>query len=171
MLYWVLYTTAIGTLAAVFALSVRHKLRDFPRFKASLGAYRLFPDSLLPLAAPAVVALELAAIIALFLPVGPGLWIAFGLLCLYTLAITINLLRGVTAIDCGCGDQPTPISGWLLLRNGALLLIAFPQDPASTGGTIAGWVLVAVLVVVALLFYLTIEQLLANQFVREVSDG
>ncbi len=171
MLYWVLYTTAIGTLAAVFALSVRHKLRDFPRFKASLGAYRLFPDSLLPLAAPAVVALELAAIIALFLPVGPGLWIAFGLLCLYTLAITINLLRGVTAIDCGCGDQPTPISGWLLLRNGALLLIAFPQDPASTGGTIAGWALVAVLVVVALLFYLTIEQLLANQFVREVSDG
>ena len=171
MLYWVLYTTAIGTLAAVFALSVRHKLRDFPRFKASLGAYRLFPESLLPLAAPAVVALELAAIIALFLPVGPGLWIAFGLLCLYTLAITINLLRGITAIDCGCGDQPTPISGWLLLRNGALLLIAFPQDPASTGGTITGWVLVAVLVVVALLFYLTIEQLLANQFVREVSDG
>lgn len=171
MLHWVLYTTAIGTLAAVFALSVRHKLRDFPRFKASLGAYRLFPDSLLPLAAPAVVALELAAIIALFLPLGPGLWIAFGLLCLYTLAITINLLRGITAIDCGCGDQPTPISGWLLLRNGALLLIAFPQDSASIAGTSAGWVLVAVLVIVMLLFYMTIEQLLANQFIGEASDG
>ncbi len=171
MLYWVLYTTAIGTLAAVFALSVRNKLRDFPRFKASLAAYRLFPGSLLPIVAPAVVALELAAIIALFMPVGPGLWIAFGLLCLYTLAITINLLRGIAAIDCGCGDQPTPISGWLVLRNGALLLIAFPQDPASTGGTTAGWALVAVLVVVVLLFYLTIEQLLANQFVGEVSDG
>ena len=64
MIYWVFYTAGIGTLALVFALSAWHKLSDFPRFKASLGAYRLFPESFVGLVAPFVIVLELAAIVA-----------------------------------------------------------------------------------------------------------
>ena len=91
---------------------------------------------------------------------------AFGLLCLYTLALAINLMRGITAIDCGCGDLPTPISGWLLLRNGALLIMAFPHDTAAAGAGFAAWALVSVLVAMMIVFYLTVEQLLANQFIE-----
>ena len=159
---WVLYMTAMGTLALVFAISVSHKLRDFARFRASLGAYGLVPASMLPLLAPVVIILELAAIVAIFLPVGPGVTLAFSLLVIYTLALAVNLMRGNTSIDCGCGDAPTPISGWLLLRNGALLLLALPHAPASGPPDLLHWLLVAGLIASLGLFYLIIEQLLAN---------
>ena len=175
MIYWVFYTAGISTLALVFALSAWHKLSDFPRFKASLGAYRLFPESFVGLVAPFVIFLELAAIVELLLPLGAGSWLAFALLCLYTLAITVNLLRGSRQIDCGCGDRPTPLSGWLLLRNATLLLLALvlalPQDPVATEPVFAAWALVAVLVLMMLLFYLIVEQLLANQFMGESHNG
>ena len=162
MLTWVLYMTAMGTLALVFAISVSHKLRDFARFRASLGAYGLVPASMLPLLAPMVIILELTAIVAIFLPVGPGVTLAFGLLVTYTLALAVNLMRGNTSIDCGCGDAPTPISGWLLLRNGALLLLALPHAPSSGPPDLLHWLLVAGLIASLGLFYLIIEQLLAN---------
>ena len=169
MLSWILYMTAMGTLALVFGLSVSHKLRDYPRFKASLAAYQLFPASLLDLFAPLVVLLEVAAIVAILLPTGPGVSIAFGLLLLYTLALTVNLLRGNTSIDCGCGDTPTPISGWLLLRNGALLMLALPHEPESGPPDLLHWALVATLVGLLMIFYLIFEQLLANH--ARLSEG
>lgn len=162
MLSWILYMTAMGTLALVFAISVSHKLRDYARFRASLAAYGLVPDRLLPVLAPVVILLELAAIVAIFLPVGPGVTLAFALLVVYTLALSVNLLRGNTTIDCGCGDAPTPISGWLLLRNGALLLLALPHEPASGPPDLLHWLLVAGLILTLGVFYLIIEQLLAN---------
>jgi len=162
MLSWILYMTAMGTLALVFAISVSHKLRDYARFRASLGAYGLVPMPMLPILAPTVVLLELAAILAIVLPVGPGVTLAFGLLLIYTLALAVNLLRGNTTIDCGCGDAPTPISGWLLLRNGALLLLALPHEPTSGPPDVLHWLLVAGLVLMLGLFYVIVEQLLAN---------
>jgi len=171
MLGWVMYMTAMGTLALVFVFSVSHKLRDYARFKASLGAYRLFPESMLSLMAPTVIGLELIAIAAILLPVGPGVSIAFGLLLLYTLAITVNLLRGNTSIDCGCGDTPTPISGWLLMRNGALLLLALPHDPGSGSPDLFLWALVGALIALLGLFYLIVEQLLANHHLLTEDHG
>ncbi len=162
MLTWILYMTAMSTLALVFVLSVSHKLRDYARFRASLGAYQLFPERLLGVFAPLVILLELAAIVAILLPAGPGVSIAFGLLLIYTAALTVNLLRGNTSIDCGCGDAPTPISGWLLLRNGGLLLLALPHEPASGPPDLLHWALVAALVTLLMIFYLIFEQLLAN---------
>ena len=162
MLSWILYMTAMGTLALVFLFSVSHKLRDYARFRASLGAYQLFPESLLGLFAPLVILLEVTAIVAILLPTGPGVSIAFGLLMVYTLALSINLLRGNTSIDCGCGDVPTPISGWLLLRNGALLLLALPHEPKDGPPDLLHWALVGALVGLLMIFYLIFEQLLAN---------
>jgi hypothetical protein len=174
-LSWIIYSSAMGTLALVFAFSVSHKLRDYPRFLASLAAYNMVPAMLLPVLAPGVIALELAAILAILLPVGPGVTIAFGLLMLYTLALTYNLLRGNTSIDCGCGDAPTPISGWLLLRNGALLLLAMPEGAVTVAPGLLDWALVAMLVALLGIIYLVVEQLLANhhQLVGEPtgSDG
>ncbi|TNF80274.1 MAG: hypothetical protein EP301_13390 [Gammaproteobacteria bacterium] len=162
MLSWILYMSAMGTLAIVFALSVNHKLRDYARFRASLGAYQLVPEGLLDLFAPLVILLELAAIVAILIPTGPGVSIAFGLLILYTVALTVNLLRGNTSIDCGCGDAPTPISGWLLVRNGALLMLALPHEPEGGPPDLLHWALVVTLVTLLVVFYLILEQLLAN---------
>lgn len=164
VLNWALYMTGMGTLAFVFAVSVLHKLRAYGRFKASLSAYRLLPESWLPVAVPAVIAMELSAVTAILLPVGPGASIAAALLLVYTAALAINLVRGNTSIDCGCGDAPTPISGWLLLRNGALLLLALPSEPQGGAPGAGEWSLVLALVVLLGLFYLIVEQLLANRY-------
>lgn len=170
MLNWVVYMTAMGTLAVVFLVSVSHKLRDYPRFKASLSAYRLFPQSILPIVAPVVVALEVAAVVAILLPSGPGKWLAFGLLMTYTGALGVNLARGNTSIDCGCGDAPTPISGWLLLRNGALLLLALPFEVTAFEHNVWHWGLVVMLVITLGCYYLVVEQLLANQHILNEDD-
>jgi hypothetical protein len=167
MLSWVLHVTGMGTLAFVFVLSVLHKLRAYGRFQASLGAYRLVPSTWLPIVAPLVIGLEMAAIVAIVVPVGPGALLAGALLTVYTAALAINLARGNTLIDCGCGDAPTPISGWLLLRNGVLLLLTVPPEAqVAVPGPVA-WSLVVALVVILSTFYLIIEQLLANQYLLD----
>lgn len=168
-----LHMTAMGTLVAVFALAVSHKLRDYARFEASLGAYRLLPERLVPVVAPLVVLLELGAIAAILAPVGPGAMPAGALLLAYSLALGVNLARGNTSIDCGCGDAPTPISGWLLLRNGVLLLLALVPAPAD-GVPVAAlhWLLAGTLIVLLAVLYLIAEQLLANHhLLRSESSG
>lgn len=172
MLDWIVHYTATGALAAVFALALSHKLRAFARFRASLQGYGIVPEFLLGLVAPAIVGLEALALLCLFIPVGPGSLLAFTVLGVYTVAMALNLVRGRRFIDCGCGDLPTPLSGWLLLRNGLLMALAWPYG-LQTGYTasLGAWLLVGVVVLVLVVFYLTMEQLLANTGLVEVDHG
>jgi hypothetical protein len=98
--------------------------------------------------------------------------LAFVILGVYTVAMSVNLARGRRYIDCGCGDLPTPLSGWLLLRNGLLMALAWPY---GLGGDYSGtpwtWLLVSAVVLVFVVFYLTMEQLLANAGLVEVDHG
>ena len=86
------------------------------------------------------------------------------LLATYALAMGINLSRGRSQIDCGCGDTPQSLSGLLVLRNcvlaiGALLLLA----PVATRPLNALDMLFAVLFVAACsLSYTLFEQLSRN---------
>lgn len=117
-------------LAALFLNAAYHKLQDRMRFEAQLAEYELLPAALVPLATLALASLELLVGISLLIPAS---WLlsaplAAGLLLTYGAAIAINLLRGRTHIDCGCGDAPQLLSGWLVLRNlvltsGAALLL------------------------------------------------
>jgi uncharacterized membrane protein YphA (DoxX/SURF4 family) len=115
-----------GLLALLFVVAGWHKLSDTERFAAMLRAYRLMPDSL---ARPLALGLPLAEIVVGALLVLP--WTTAGaigggaLLALYSLAISVNLMRGRRAIDCGCFGSASnvPLSGALLLRN-AILIIA-----------------------------------------------
>lgn len=107
--------------ALLFGAAALHKLADWPRFRAALAGYRIAPDRLLPGLAVAVVALELAAVALLPLPASrpAGALVAAGLLASYAIAISVNLRRGRTNIDCGCfgvGARNT-ISRWMLIRN------------------------------------------------------
>jgi len=168
---WIVHQVATGILAVVFALALVHKLRGYPRFRASLEAYGLVPVRLLGIVAPFVVLLEMLAVLCLLLPAGPGPLPAFALLAVYTSAMLVNLLRGRSYIDCGCGDQPTPLSGWLVARNGLLMALAWPHEPAAAHGSAGAWLLVVGIVLVAIIFYLTLEQLLANRGLVETDHG
>lgn len=111
--------------AALFALAAAHKLRAAAQFRAQLAAYRLLPDRLVGVASWALPLAELAIAAALLVPAvaAPAAAAAAGLLSLYSAAIAINLRRGRSAIDCGCGGRGTPLSQALVLRNAALLVV------------------------------------------------
>jgi hypothetical protein len=172
MLAWIIHYVATGTLAVVFALALSHKLRSYPRFRASLQAYGIVPEFLLGIFAPTIVLLEALAVLSLFVPDGPGSLVAFAVLGVYTVAMGLNLARGRRYIDCGCGDLPTPLSGWLLLRNVLLMALAWPYGlPQVYAGSPWAWLLAAMVVVVFVVFYLTMEQLLASEGLVEVDNG
>ena len=162
---------ASWALAGVFAIAAVHKITNHLEFRGILDQYRIMPPPLVPLAAPLVVALECAVCLMLVVP--PWRWLggalAAGLLLLYGAAIALNLYgRGRTAMDCGCGGGATPLSGWLLLRNGLLALLACspwlaaPSAAAATAGW-AGVVLAALMTALLWLGYAVGNQLLANQ--------
>ncbi|MEZ5557487.1 MAG: MauE/DoxX family redox-associated membrane protein [Pseudomonadales bacterium] len=162
MLGWVIQEISAVTLAAVFALGAWHKVRGYPRFVASLEAYRLFPQALTRLVAPVVVFTECAAAGLSLTGWGPGSLLGFVLLGLYTGAIALNLARGRSDIDCGCGEAATPLSGWLLGRNGVLMGLALLGSSGYAAADPAGWWVVAGGALLMLLAYQSLEQLLAN---------
>ena len=167
MLRPVLADAASWALAGVFAAAAAHKINRYLEFRGILDHYRIMPKVLVPFAAPLVMALEFATCLALIVPPWRSLGapLAAGLLLLYGAAIAINLYgRGRTSMDCGCGGDATPLSGWLLLRNGLLLLLAAPPAAAPSGALGgAETVLAALMTALLWLAYAAGNQLLANQ--------
>lgn len=154
-------------LAALFLNAAYHKLHERLRFQAQLAEYELLPAVLVPAATVTLAALEIVGGISLLIP---GSWflsapLAAGLLLTYGVAIAINLVRGRTHIDCGCGDAPQLLSGWLVLRNGVLALGALALLPGTLAAGLAPWF--GYLAAVALgglltLTYSAVTQLLEN---------
>jgi hypothetical protein len=163
-------------LAALFAAAALHKLRHRTRFDAQLAEYRLLPAALLVPAARVLAGLELAAGSLLLTPPlrGYGGALAAALLITYGAAIAINLARGRSYIDCGCGDTPQLLSPWLLLRNGVLaagaVAVAMPGTDRSLGWI--DWAVVVPAFLVLLITHAAVEQLLANaSALREWRDS
>ena len=151
-------------LAVIFVQAVAHKIRAWPRFKASLAAYDILPDSMISLAAGILVGWELITIAGLVVWPAVGLSLAAMLLAVYALAMAINVVRGRTHIDCGCGDEPAPVS-WLLVGRNVLLIsfaaLAFRQsfDAVVMLPVIA---IAFAGLVVAVVLYACADQLFAN---------
>lgn len=121
-------------LAAVFAEALHHKLNAPARFTATFAAYRLVPESLASPVARMVMALEAITVWACLFLQPVGLWTALSLLVAYAAGMTVNRARGRSFIDCGCGDEPIPISAALIVRNlllAALALLAWNADAGS----------------------------------------
>ena len=76
-----------------------------------------------------------------------GLLAGAGLLALYAGAMAINIRRGRTHVECGCGGPVQPINGATLLRNGigtlranlGMAAFSYPSGVLawSAGGTFA----------------------------------
>ena len=92
---------AAATLAVVLLVGAGHKLADRDGFTGALAQYRLLPVASRPWGAAAAIAL----------------------LAVVTGAVVVNLLRGRTHIDCGCGGpEGRQHLSWLLVVRNALLV-------------------------------------------------
>jgi hypothetical protein len=122
----VIDATVRAALALLFLAAAAHKLRDPARFRATVADYRLLPGPLVPLGAAFLIVAEPAVVAALAGSRSWGLTGAAALLALYAAAIEVSLARGRRHLDCGCAGPALrrPISGWLVVRNLALVTIA-----------------------------------------------
>ena len=156
------FTLLLGTAAI-------SKLRDLAGFKALAEDYRLVPVSMLGFAARVIPVVELAlAAVWLAAPwhadaalnAGVGTTV---LMLGYGLAIAVNLLRGRSWIDCGCGAGEQ--LSWALVGRNIVLAALALSALAVAGGTPPGWADFAVsvpILAVAALLYLAAGALLAN---------
>jgi uncharacterized membrane protein YphA (DoxX/SURF4 family) len=106
------------------------KIRDPVAFALAILRYRILPDAAVNAVAIVLPWLELTTGIALLAgrprARAAAAWIVLAMLVVFTLAISLNLVRGIEA-SCGCfstrADAATS-DAWNLLRNGALIWLA-----------------------------------------------
>lgn len=136
------------SLALIFGASGLMKLRDLDLFEGSLANYQLAPTWLEKPLAYLLPILECAA--AMGLVTASTRTIAASTLlalpAIFTGAIAINLARGRTNIDCGCFGPALrqELSGWLLLRNLVLMILATLVIFPDTGRAIEALDLVTI---------------------------
>ncbi len=154
-------------LAMVFGFSSYHKLAQWKRFLASFSAYKILPQIFpIQLAGLMIVTSEAIVTVALLAMQRWGLLLAMVLLALYMLAMTVNLMRGRTYIDCGCGDEPTPVSVYTLMRNLVLIAGAFLATEYTYALFLLPWDAYFFAMTSASIIYgiyLICEQILANR--------
>lgn len=115
-------------LALIFGASGAMKLRDLEMFEGALANYQLAPrwmEKPLAYTLPIIECASAAGLLAASMrPVAASTLL--GLLAIFTGAIAINLARGRVNIDCGCFGPALrqELSGWLLLRNLFLMILA-----------------------------------------------
>jgi uncharacterized membrane protein YphA (DoxX/SURF4 family) len=158
----------IGTafLALVFLRAILHKLGGYAEYVGIVRDYRMLPEPLARVVAPAALALECLAVAGLVLPQTrvPAAILAAALLVGYAAAMAWNLARGRTTIDCGCGGGGHGISPLHVLRNGLLAVFAVPVI-AYPSAVLAGsgpFIAAAGCALVLWMTFLTFDQLLSN---------
>ena len=116
--------------AALFLGACIAKIRDPEAFALAVNRYRILPGELVNVLALLLPWIELTSGLAVL--VGPargraaGAALIFGMLVVFTAAISLNLARGIEA-SCGCfstrADAATS-DAWNLVRNGALIWLS-----------------------------------------------
>jgi hypothetical protein len=156
--------------AGLFGWAAVHKLRGREVFAATLGEYRLVPESLVAFAAAALGLLELATAASLLWPTTRSIGGVAGasLLVIYALAMAINLARGRRDLDCGCGLKPRAIGVWMVARNlivAALLsLLLLPESGRALA--LPDFATIAAALVVGALLYASVELLFGRAVPR-----
>lgn len=157
-----------AALAVILIVGAWQKLRDLAVFEASVELYRLLPETLVPLFARLFPVLEAMAGVALLFDASRSLGLALGLLVLgaATLGVAINVSRGHTEIDCGCGgaEGHTRLSWALVARNLVLLglLVAGAQFGSERALVWIDYLSVAGGTLMLLTLYAAANQLIAN---------
>jgi len=138
-------TLALRTfLALLFLTAAWSKLAQIDEFYGVVRNFRLLPEAASRVVARALPVLELTIAVGLIVrPLTPSAAVAAaGLLVIFALALAINVVRGRTAIDCGCLRQglKQPVSWWLVGRNlvlaGLALVVAAVLPRVGEAGLI-----------------------------------
>jgi hypothetical protein len=158
----------VGVVALVLLGAAWHKLSEPNAFLSALAAYRIVPAGLLDPIAKAVPWMEIAIAAALLVPMSRvgALFAAAVLFLMYGAAIAINLLRGRSYIDCGCGGAAHPLSWGLVVRN-AVLAAAALAVTTPTSDRAFDWLDAVTLVAGVLAFYMA--YLMADELLRQAS--
>ena len=116
--------------AALFLGACLAKIRDPEGFALAVSRYRILPGEFINLIAIILPWIELVSGLAIL--VGPariraaGALLITGMLTIFTVAISLNLLRGIEA-SCGCFSTRADAAvsdGWNLVRNGSLIWLS-----------------------------------------------
>lgn len=160
-----LAATASAFVALLMLRAALDKAADGVRFEGVLADYDLVPDAALRPLRIAVPVLELLAAGALSFGVTrmAGAGLAGVLLLSYACAMGLNLTRGRSEIDCGCGGPAQPLHWALVARNLCLTATLTPAAlglawPLSLAQAVAAWAAA----IAAFTGWLAFEQLLAN---------
>lgn len=164
---------ALGAaLSVVFLFGAWQKLREHEEFAAVLENYRLLPSATVNWMAWLLSLVEaIAGVLLLFQATRmPAALLAFALLFLVTLAVAINLLRGYSEIECGCGGFSGGVGGqtisWGLVVRNLALIAAIPWIAAEAVMRDLLWIdymTVACATLALLGLYALVSQLLATQ--------
>ncbi len=158
----------VGAVALILLGAAWHKLSEPNAFLSALAAYRLLPSSVVDPASRVVPWFEIAVAIGLLVPatrIG-ALFAAAALFALYGVAIAVNLARGRSYIDCGCGGAAHPLSWGLVVRNGILAAAALAVTVPTVDRPF-DWLDAVTLVAGVLAFYLA--YLMADELLRQAS--
>ena len=159
-------TVSLG-FGLLFVVAASHKLRDLVQFRAILADYQIMPESLVPVAAGALVAFEFGVGAAWIAGVAIAPAATAVLLIGYSGAIAINLDRGRTYISCGCGlagHGDESLSGALLWRNAVLFgLTAVSWFPVSVRAIdVTDYLFAIAALAISVLVYTAANQLIAT---------
>ena len=116
--------------AAIFLGACLAKIRDPELFALAVNRYRILPGEFVNLVAIVLPWIELTCGLAVLAAPArlraAGAFLVAGMLAVFTVAISLNLLRGIEA-SCGCFSTRADAAvsdGWNLVRNGALIWLA-----------------------------------------------
>jgi hypothetical protein len=155
-------------MAAIFALSCLHMLRDLPSHIGAVAAYRLLPAWTTPAAATLLV-LANFSVACLLVPAFTARAASVAgavFLLVYAAGMQINVSRGRTDIDCGCGGgQGHKIAPSLVMRNvflAVLLALAALCPPYGPSDALIVMIVAGGAASFAALYFAA-SQLLANR--------
>ena len=116
--------------AGLFLAACAAKIRDPEAFALAIHRYRLLPGEWVNLMAIVMPWIELTCGLAVLAAPArlraAGALLITGMLATFTVAISLNLLRGIEA-SCGCFSTRADAAvsdGWNLVRNGALIWLS-----------------------------------------------
>lgn len=158
----------LGALSLILLGAAIHKFTEPNQFLSALSAYRLVPVPLLNAVARTIPIAEVALGVLILLPATRSVALAAValLLAAYGAGVGVNLLRGRSYIDCGCGGDAQQLSRSLVIRNGVLCAIALVLMGANVERTL-NWLDGVALVLGVLALFAT--YLLANELLRQAS--
>ncbi len=125
MILRILHWASRLILAGIFLYSGYVKMQSPLQFAATLTAYQLFPERLIPVIVTCLPWIEVALGILLLTGWKVRYFAAAttGLLLMFTLVLVVTYFRGIEA-DCGCFGPGDRISALTITRDGLFLLPA-----------------------------------------------